>query len=304
MPIAATRDIFLEYDTLGSCSGEPLLIIQGLADQMTKWSDGFHKGLVARGFFVIRFDNRDVGLSSHLNHLPPPDLAAVLGALAQGSVPAIPYCLEDMAADAAAVLAAVGVRRAHILGASMGGMIAQLFAASYPERTLSLISIMSSTGNPDLPPAKPEAMGALMAPAPDPSDLEAYLAHAVNSANALGSPSYPEDEVVLKSNLTAFVQRSYDPAGVRRQIAAVLAGSDRRDRLGRVKSPALIIHGADDPLGPVEAGRDTAAAIPAAELKIIAGMGHNLPRALYDVVADAVADFVRRKAASNPGARP
>jgi pimeloyl-ACP methyl ester carboxylesterase len=201
MAKAAANGVTLEYDAIGSRSDEPLIIIQGLGDQMIKWSDGFHQALADRGFYVIRFDNRDVGLSTHLSEVPVPDLVAVLTAIGEGRAPDLPYQLGDIAADAAAVLDATGIERAHIVGASMGGMIAQLVAADYPRRTLSLTSIMSSTGNPTIPPAGPEAMAALTSPTPHPSDEEAFLAHAVHVAKVLGSPGYPDDEAVLRANL-------------------------------------------------------------------------------------------------------
>lgn len=292
MAKATAAAVTLEYDTLGPRTGRPLLIIQGLGDQMIKWSDGFHQALVERGFFVIRFDNRDAGLSTHLSDAPVPDLGRAMLELATGRAPSIPYRLEDMAADAAAVLDAVGVPQAHIMGISMGGMIAQLFAINFGSRVLSLTSIMSSTGNRALPPAKPEAMAALTSPAPDPSDEAAYLAHAVQAARAIGSPGYPEDENVLRANLTAAVRRSYDPAGFARQVAAIVMASDRRERLGGIKAPTLIIHGAADPLVPIAAGEDTAMAIPGSTLLAIEGMGHNLPRALYERVANAISEFV------------
>ncbi|QYN22039.1 alpha/beta fold hydrolase [Amycolatopsis sp. DSM 110486] len=284
MPRAAAEGCALEYDTVGPDSGEPLVVVQGLGDQLTKWDDGFPQALAARGFFVIRFDNRDAGLSTHFPDAGIPDLGAVSAGSAE-----LPYCLEDMAADVVAVLDAVGVDRAHLVGASMGGMIAQLVAADHPHRTRSLTSIMSSTGNPALPPPTPEAITALTAPAPDPSNEEVYLNHVAAAAQALGSPAYPYDEAELRATILSTVHRDHDPAGLQRQLAALLANGDRRAKLRRITAPTLVIHGADDPLIPPAAAEDTASTIPGAELLVIPGMGHNLPRELYDRVADAIA---------------
>ncbi|WP_432846354.1 alpha/beta fold hydrolase [Amycolatopsis sp. CA-161197] len=282
MPRAAAEGCSLEYDTVGPESGEPLVVVQGLGDQLTKWADGFPQALAARGFFVIRFDNRDAGLSTSFSEAGAPDPS--------GSAKP-PYRLEDMAADVVAVLDAAGVGRAHLVGASMGGMIAQLVAAGHPHRTLSLTSVMSSTGNPALPPPTPEAVTALTAPAPDPADEKAYLDHAAAAARTLGSPAYPYDEAELRATLLSTVHRAHNPGGVQRQLAALLADGDRRARLRHITAPTLVIHGADDPLIPPAAGEDTASTIPGARLLVLPGMGHNLPRELYDRVADAIAQL-------------
>jgi pimeloyl-ACP methyl ester carboxylesterase len=300
MAKAAANGVTLEYDTIGSKSDEPLLIVQGLGDQMIKWSDGFHQALADRGFYVIRFDNRDVGLSTHLDEAPVSDLAAVLTAIGEGGVQAVPYQLEDMASDAVAVLDAAEIERAHIVGASMGGMIAQLVAADYPDRILSLTSIMSTTGNPTVPPAKREAMAALTGPCPHPSDEEAFLAHAVRVSRVIGSPGYPHDETVLRANLLLAVKRNYDPAGFGRQLAAIGVNGDRREKLKCIAAPTLVIHGTDDPLVPLEGGQDTAASIAGAELMVIPGMGHSLPHALYRPIADAIAGLAARAKAGHP----
>jgi pimeloyl-ACP methyl ester carboxylesterase len=301
MARAAANGVTLEYDTIGSESGEPLLSVQGLGDQMIKWSDGFHQALSERGFYVIRFDNRDVGLSTHLDEAPVPDFADLLNSIGEGRVPDLPYRLEDMAADAVAVLDAAGIPRAHIAGASMGGMIAQIVAADYPKRILSLTSIMSSTGNPMLPPAGRDVIAALTSRTPDPSDEEAFLVHAVRVARMLGSPGYPDDEKVLRANLLAAVKRNYDPAGFGRQLAAIAANGDRCEKLKRITAPALVIHGTDDLLVPFAAGEDTAASIAGAELLAIRGMGHSLPHALYRPIAEAIAGLAARARA---GASP
>ncbi len=286
--------VTLEYDTTGSKSGDPLLLIMGLGAQMTRWPDAFRQQLADRGFYVIHFDNRDVGLSTHLSDAPVPDLRAVVAAVREGRRPDVPYRLEDMAQDAVSLLDALGVERAHIVGASMGGMIAQLVAADHPEHTLSLTSIMSTTGNPALPPAKPEAMAVLSNRPPHPSDEKAYLDHSVRSSRTTGSPAYPADEAVLRANLLAEVKRSYNPAGFGRQMAAINATGDRREKLKTITAPTVIVHGADDPLVPVEGGHDTAENIPGAEIVIIPGMGHDLPPALFGQMIDAIAGVAAR----------
>jgi pimeloyl-ACP methyl ester carboxylesterase len=259
MPKATTNGITLEYETLGPQAGAPLLIIQGLGDQLVKWSDGFHQELACRGFRVIRFDNRDVGFSAHLDEVGIPDIATVTAAIAQGRDPHVPYQLTDLAADAVSVLDAAGARRAHIVGASMGGMVAQLVAS-----------------------------------APDPSDADALLEHLVVCARVLGSPGYPEDDAALRAALSSAASRDYAPAGFARQLAATAAATDRRAKLGSVRVASLVIHGLADPLLVFECGRDTAESIPGAELLAFSGMGHNLPRALYRRIADAIAGLAAR----------
>jgi len=290
--------IYLEYDAHGDAGGEPVLLIMGLGAQMTRWSSAFVDKLAGRGFRVIRFDNRDIGLSDKFEAAGPPDMAAILGALAKGETPPAAYTLSDMAADAVALLDALGIERAHIVGASMGGMIAQLVAADYPERTLSLTSIMSTTGHPDLPRATPEAMARLNTPAPDPrADLEAYVAHSIAGARVMGSPAYPVPDADLREQAIATVERSYYPIGFSRQYAAVLASPHRRSKLAGVTAPTVVIHGEADPLVPLAGGRDTAASIPGAELVVIPGMGHDLPPPLHDIVVDAIAAVAARSRA-------
>lgn len=287
--------ITIEYDTLGPASGEPLLLIAGLGMQMVRWSGPFRQLLVDCGFQVIRFDNRDVGLSTHFDRVAVPDLMEVAAARSRGAQPDVPYDLDDMARDAVGLLDALGIARAHVVGASMGGMIAQIVAADHGPRVRSLTLIMSTTGGPNLPPATPEAMAALMSRPPHPSDEEAYLAHAMGAARVIGSPAYPADEADLRTRLLEAVRRNYDPAGSGRQLAAVAATGDRRERLRRITAPTLVVHGADDPLIPVEAGRDTAAHIAGAELMVIPGMGHDLPPALQPRIVAAIAAVAARE---------
>jgi pimeloyl-ACP methyl ester carboxylesterase len=301
MPQMQANGITIEYGTLGAENGEPLLLIMGLGAQMTRWPDALCGQLVRHGFRVIRFDNRDVGLSTHCKDAGVPDAREVLKAKAAGQTPDVPYTLDDMAADAVAVLDGVGVEKAHIVGASMGGMIAQLVAADYPDRVLSLTSIFSTTGNPDLPPATPEALAVITTPAPHPSDEEAFVAHSIKNARVIGSPAYPLDEAYLRERAVTDAARAYDPAASGRQYAAVLANGDRRPKLAKITAPTVVLHGADDPLVPVTGGRDTAANIQGAELRVVPGMGHDLPVPLYDKVVDAIIsarDRARRAAAT------
>lgn len=293
MPQIRANGIDIEYDSHGE--GEPLLLIMGLGAQMVRWTPGFLGELTGRGFRAIRFDNRDVGLSHKFESAGAPDVPAIIKALSEGKKPPAAYVLDDMAADAVGVLDALGIERAHIVGASMGGMIAQLVAADYPQRTLSLTSIMSTTGNRALPPATPEAMQALTDRGPDPTvDLEGYLTHSVKNARVIGSPGYPINEAEQRERALANFQRNYYPVGFARQYAAVVASPDRREKLKTIKAPTVVVHGEADPLVPLTGGRDTHENIPGSELRIIPGMGHDVPTALNATIADAIAAVAAR----------
>jgi pimeloyl-ACP methyl ester carboxylesterase len=294
MPHAKANGLDIYYEAHGPQDGEPILLIMGLGAQMTRWSPDLIGKLVAAGHPVIAYDNRDVGLSEKLDAAGPPDMAAVVTALRAGKAPAVAYTLEEMAADAAGLLEALGIERAHIVGASMGGMIAQLVAANYPEKTLSLTSIMSTTGNPGLPPAKPEAMARLNTPAPDPNkDLEGFLSSAVEGAKVMAGKYPPDAEAVRAQSLGDF-QRCHYPVGFQRQYAGVLASPDRRPKLRTIAAPTVVIHGEDDPLVPLAGGRDTAENIPGAELIIVPGVGHELPPPVLDVFVAGILSAVAR----------
>lgn len=293
MPQVRAGGITLEYDVRGE--GEPLLLIMGLGAQMTRWPEAFCDKLAEQGFQVIRFDNRDIGLSEKMEDAGPPDMAAIVAAAVSGQKPPVAYDLSHMAADAAALLDALEIERAHIVGASMGGMIAQLVAADYADKVISLASIMSTTGGRDLPPASPAAMAMLNTPQPNPyEDLEAFLTRAVTSSRTIGSPAFPAAESEIRTRAEADFRRSYYPLGFARQYAAVLASPDRRAKLAGVKVPTVVIHGADDPLVPVEGGRDTAKHVKDAELVVIPGMGHDVPAPLYDTLVEAIVTNARR----------
>jgi pimeloyl-ACP methyl ester carboxylesterase len=295
MPHIQANGLELYYESHGPDDGEAILLIMGLGAQMTTWQPEFYGRLADKGFRVILFDNRDVGLSEKLDHAGAPDLGAVVAAVREGKPAPVAYTLDEMAADAADLLKALGIERAHIVGASMGGMIAQLVAANHPERTLSLTSIMSTTGNPDLPRATPEAMAFLSNRGPDPrEDLEGFLQNAVASNKVMGSPAWPADPAVTRANAQRNFERSFYPVGFQRHYAAITASPDRRPKLAKLNTPTVVIHGEADPLVPVEGGHDTAAHVPGAELVTIPGMGHDLPPAVHAQVADAILRAVER----------
>ncbi|MDP1625681.1 alpha/beta fold hydrolase [Parvibaculum sp.] len=288
MPKAAANGIELEYESFGSEEHETILLIMGLGAQLTQWPVELCDDLVARGYRVIRFDNRDVGLSSRIERDRAFVWSDALFSLMSGKPAFVAYSLSDMAADAVGLLDALGIEKAHIAGASMGGMVAQHVAAEYPERTLSLTSIMSSSGNPVLPPAKPRVYSLFLSPSPAAHDTDAIVARGVKTYETIGSPGFPTDEVTLRDWVMRDATRAYYPAGVVRQMAAVMTDGDRRPKLRTIRAPAVVLHGADDPLVPVAAGVDTAENIPEAELRIVEGMGHDMPLALIGTIADAI----------------
>ncbi len=294
MTLATANGLDLAYDSFGSEAESAILLIAGLGVQRLRWPDPFCAALAGQGFRVIRFDNRDAGGSTHLGHHPPPDLGALVAALRAGQRPEVPYTLLDMAADAVGLLDALAIPRVHVVGLSMGGMIAQIMASEHPGRVLSLTSIMSGTGNPALPQAEPDVVALMMRPAPDPGRDEAgFLAHSLAFARRIAGPGHPVDEAVHRRLVLEEAKRSHDPAGAGRQLAAMVVAGDRRARLATIGVPALVIHGACDPLIPPACGADTAAAIPGAEFLLIDGMGHHLPASLHERVVDAIVRVAR-----------
>ena len=289
MPQITANGIAIEYETHGDPANPPLLLIMGLGAQLTLWPIELVEALVARGFYVIRHDNRDIGLSEKFGHGGVPNFRRVALMRLFGLRAKLPYRLTDMADDAAGLLAALGIDSAHIVGGSMGGMIAQLLAIHHPQRVRTLTSIFSTTGNPRLPRPRPEAMNALLDRAPANATLEQVIPIGIRVARAIGSPAYPTSEERLRERIARDYARSFYPEGPARQIAAIMDDGDRRKRLRRVTAPTLVIHGTDDPLVPVEGGRDTAKAIPGAKLHEIPGMGHDLPLELVDEIAGAIA---------------
>jgi pimeloyl-ACP methyl ester carboxylesterase len=285
MPRAEANGIELEYDTFGAPQDRPLLLIMGLGTQMTAWEPGFCAMLADRGHYVIRFDNRDIGLSTQFDQLPEPDLLAILG----GDPRSAPYLLADLADDAAGLLDALGIERAHVVGASMGGMIAQELAIRHGERVLSLCSIMSTTGNHAVGQPSAEAVAVLLAPRG--ADRAEAIERTVSVLRVIGSKA-PEYEVTDQARYdlaAAAYDRAYTPDGGIRQLAAIAASPDRTEALATLKLPTLVIHGEQDPLINVSGGRATAAAVPGAELIVIPGMGHDLPEPLWPKLADAIA---------------
>jgi pimeloyl-ACP methyl ester carboxylesterase len=298
MPNVRTNGMTITFDAFGSEGAKPILLVSGLGVQMIRWTRPFCEMLAALGYRVIRFDNRDVGLSTHLDDAPVIEMTALAQALERGERLNLTYTLNDMAADAVGLLDALGIGRAHIVGRSMGGMIAQLIAAEHPQRTLSMASIMSSTGNPELPPPSPEAMSALTRRAPDPArDEPGYLDHCVATARVIASPGFGFGEQAYRAQALAELKRAYNPAGFSRQIAAMITAGDRRARLNTIVAPTFVAHGADDPLIPVAGGRDTAASIKDSRLMVIEGMGHDLPIELHETFVRAIAANARRAAA-------
>jgi pimeloyl-ACP methyl ester carboxylesterase len=293
MTQATINGITIEYDVQGAENGEPVLLIMGLGSQMTRWPPELRQKLADKGFRVIRFDNRDCGLSQKFSGAPKLD--EVMAAVMAGKQPEIPYTLDDMADDAAGVLDHLGIKRAHIVGASMGGMIAQMLVANHSDRALSLTAIFTSTGNPSLPRATPEAWAVITTRAPDPNtDIEGYLDQMVKNARTIGSPGYPFDEKGVRERALIDVKRAYEPLGVMRQMAAITSNGDRRSKIANITAPTVVLHGDADPLVPVEGGRDVAANIKGAELRIVPGMGHDIPPALYDTVVDAICRAAQR----------
>lgn len=292
MPTLAANGIRIAYDELGDPAATPMLLVMGLGAQMILWRDDFCEALAARGYRVIRFDNRDVGESTWMDDHGLPDVLGILTAVASRQPVAVPYHLRDMAADAAGLLDALDIERAHVVGASMGGMIAQTLALDAPARVRSLTSIMSSTGNPELPQPRPDAMAVLLTPPPP--DREGAIARGVEVFRTIGSPGFPFDEAEIRRLAARSYDRGFNPAGTARQLVAILASGSRVERLRGLRLPALVIHGTDDPLVPFPAGQDTAAAIPGATLLAIAGMGHDMPRPVWPRMIDAICDVAAR----------
>lgn len=278
--------IELACESIGSARAQPLLLISGLGAQMISWDEELCRQLAGRGYRLICFDNRDTGLSTKFDEAGSPDIGAMFRTQEKGGSIQAPYTLDDMAADAIALLDAFEIEEAHVLGASMGGMIAQTMAIQYPDRVRTLISLMSSTGDPDLPPPTPEAMRVLFRPLP--TDRQGYIEARLDAWRVLSGPHLPMDEAVLRKRAEQFFERGVYPAGTARQFAAILASGSRKQALSSIQAPTLVIHGDADPLVPLECGIDTARSIPAARLVIIGGMGHSLPPAVWPQLIDEI----------------
>jgi len=293
------------YGTPGS---PVILLIQGLGTPLTRWPVALIERLADAGFRIIAFDNRDCGLSTRMDALGLPDVRKVMSLKSfalpfPGMFPALsalpaslPYTLADMAADAVGLLDVLGIDAAHIVGASLGGMVAQLVATHHPKRCLSLTSIMSSSGNPMLPPPTPAALHALFAPLPGECDEASLVEDSIWRQKVLMSPGYPTPDEELRAMFTAEYQRGgFHPAGVIRQLLALLAAGDRRRQLMTIRVPTVVLHGLNDPLINIACGRDTAAVIPGAEFRAIDGMGHDFPEALAGEFASAILSVIARR---------
>lgn len=286
--MAKANGIELCYEVFGASDAEPLILIMGLGAQMIHWDDDFCRELAARGFRVIRFDNRDIGHSTKLTGGKRLGAMELLKLRIFAVAPEAPYKLWDMANDVIGLMDTLGIKAAHIVGASMGGMIAQEVTMLHPDRVLSLTSIMSSTGNPKLPGPTREASAILLAPPP--TTKEEYLVRFGQTWKVLRGGSFPLDEAKDLERAERTYARGLNPAGVGRQLRAILASGNRKDRLQAIKAPTLVIHGTIDPLVKMEAGKDTAASIPGAKLLLIEGMGHALPIPMWPAIVSAIAD--------------
>jgi len=294
MPTIQANGITIEYDTFGDHASPPLLLIMGFSGQMILWDEEFCKKLADRGLYVIRFDNRDVGLSSKIESAGENDFNEVVAAILQGQKIQVPYTLDDMAGDAIGLLDELGIKRAHVLGTSMGGMVAQIMAIKYPERLYSLISMSSTTGNPEIVagistdkdfwPVSPMAV---------PHDREANIEYMVQGMRELAGQGFEFEEEHLRGVAQVSYDRCFYPQGAERQLLAIMVSGNRRPLLEKLKVPTLVVHGDADVLVPVEGGMDTSRAIPGATLLIVEGMGHDLPRGAWDRIVDAVAMHVK-----------
>lgn len=280
--------ISLEVDVSGSPQGEPLLLIMGLGMQLTGWHDRFVEVLVSRGYRVIRFDNRDAGLSQHFDALGMPNLPLAVARSALGLPLSRPYGLHDMARDALGVLDALGIRRAHVCGASMGGMIAQHLAALHPDRLASLTLMMTTSGARRVPGPSWRIRAAMLARPPRPDDAEAVIAARAAFFRLIEGPAHRMDDVELRERLVLDMARAYRPAGTARQLVAIATDRDRSAFLPDLRPPCHIIHGRVDPMIPVQAGLDLHARIPGATIDLIDGMGHDMPAVLYGRFADGI----------------
>ncbi len=284
MPTATANGIDLYYETHGDPAGEPLLLVMGFTAQLIAWPDELIDALTGLGYFVIRHDNRDCGLSTKSAGPPPDSMALMARALGGEDIAAeVPYTLSDMAADAVGLLDHLGIESAHVAGASMGGMIVQHLAVEHPTRLRSVTSIMSTTGDRQVGQAKPEAMGALLAPPPQ--GREAMIAQGIEGSRVISGPLWNRETAAIRT--AAAFDRSFHPIGAAFQMAAIFASGDRTPLLAGVDLPFLVIHGRADDLIDVSGGLATAEAVPNADLLVLAQMGHDLPPALVPQIADA-----------------
>jgi len=285
--IARANGIEICFDAFGDPAAPPLVLIMGLAAQMIAWDDDFCAQLAGRGYRVVRFDNRDIGLSTRFTEAGVPNVQAAFMTAMQGKPVAAPYLLSDMADDVVGLLDALDIPSAHIVGASMGGAIGQTLAIRHPERVRTFTSIMSTSGAPGLPPPTPEALAMLFKPTP--AGQAAYFESYVQTWKLLRVGSFPLDEARDLTRAGQNFARGLNPAGVARQLVAIVASGSRKEALAGVRAPTLVIHGDVDPLVPLACGVDVAESIPGAKLLIIEGMGHALPISMWPQIIDAIA---------------
>lgn len=290
--IVKANNIEINYDSFGDRKNPALLLIMGFACPMIIWKEEFCQELAQKGYFVIRFDNRDIGLSSKMDNLPIPNVMRLTAALQQGEHPDVPYKLSDMAKDTIGLLDALQIDKVHVVGVSMGGMIAQTMAIEYPSRIKTLTSMSSTTGNPKLPQATPEAMAALLTP-PSP-DKAKNIDDSIKVWKVLHGPKYPFPEQFIRERSEKVFIRNFYPAGLARQYAAILGSGSRNRYLKNLHIPTLVIHGNADPLIPFDAGKDTANSIPGATLLIIDGMGHTIPDEVAPQIIDAIVENTKK----------
>jgi pimeloyl-ACP methyl ester carboxylesterase len=286
--------IEIEYEATGNKSDPAMLLVMGLGAQLTIWPNALVEGLAKRGFHVIRFDNRDTGLSTGFDSWGLANIPAALQKAMKGEKVEAPYYLKDMAADAIGLLDALGIEKAHMVGASMGGMIVQILAAQCPQRTRSMVSIYSTSGRPGLPQGTPAAL-AMLSAQPEGPAREQLVKHGMKLRQTIGSPAYPTPEADLRAFVEKNVDRAWKPAGAARQYLSIIASGDRVEMLKTIKVPTLVMHGEDDPLLPVAGGRDVAALVPGAELQTYPGWGHDFPAKLIPTIADRIAAFCKGK---------
>ncbi len=297
MPKIHANNLHIEYEFFGDPAHPTVMLVMGLGMQLVGWPDDFCQDLANSGYRVLRFDNRDIGLSSHLDHLGKPNLIWGLLKRRIGLPIRAPYSLADMAQDAVALLDALQIEQAHVVGASMGGMIAQLVAGMAPHKVLTLTSIMSSSGAPGLPGPTPPAQAALLKRPPKgayhPAQRDRLVEHYLNNSRVIYSPAFPMSEDARRARIRRGLDRSIHPEGILRQLLAIAQGPDRSPILQQIRQPTLVIHGKQDPLVPIACGRDTASKIPGARLVEIDGMGHDLPPGVCQLLVEALVPHFR-----------
>ena len=290
MPTIHANGIDIYYEENGSADAPVILLVMGLGTQMIAWPDDFIQGLVKSGFRVIHYDNRDIGLSTRLDGAAAPNLIWAMAAARFGLPLKVAYTLEDMAADGVGLLNALGIAKAHVVGASMGGMIAQLIAANYPDRVLSMTSVMSSSGRPGLPGPEPELRRRLMAKRPAKPSRDEAISFGTEGLQAISYADAMREPDAFEAMAARAFDRSYNPMGMKRQLLAIIADGSRVERLKTIKAPTLVIHGAADPLVPLAGSKDIARNVPGAKLEVIDQMAHDLPPSQVGRMVELIAN--------------